>query len=725
MSYLFCTLAVFSLLSLSCGPQDSPEPDMPDTPDVPVTPTPDPTPDPEPTPKYTYWKVDESKSQNDISMTKKEEGGVVEYNMLTTGVDPYFYFEKLTQANPADSCVLTFEYQATKSISLQFFFCTPGASEGKSIKRTVASSGSWRAANLPIAVESLDFGWGEAGHSMRFDLGSEPGVTFKIRKVRLRAATAAEKSVIQASLDERARKAQVAETIKSYLSTDYQSKVTAVEVTSDKIYISGEVKGEGLELVELTPWQDITDAAFENRQAVSSSFKLSQDRFAEHNGYIYDRIQSRWAIVRKLSDTQDKLVSAAHYADAIPCQFTAPEMKVKSKKGLGGFFGHDVQIKDLDDLHVTSVTVNVTPTSFFFRSDPGNSITHSYCGKTYYVRKSDIEALDNRLKTCQDKGIMVAAIILIQRSASDALVSRDVVHPDCDGGNYSMPNFTTEDGVQTYGAMLDFLASRYNPADGSNGSIHNWIMHNEVDAANEWTNMGTGQDEAVVTHTYEKSLRLCYNIARQYYPYARVLASFAHTWTKCDNSTGFTSKSMLEKIVRYSALEGDFEWGLAAHPYPQSLLEPRIWSKDTRATYSMDSDFVTFKNLEVLDKWVKMPENMYMGSVKRTLWLSENGTNAKSYSESDLADQAAGAAWALKKVYALDGIDAIQWHNWYDHPTEVAQGLRIGLRDSNLAVKPVWYVYQAAGTEKESEMFDPYLSLIGVRSWLEILNLEF
>ena len=270
--------------------------------------------------------------------------------------------------------------------------------------------------------------------------------------------------------------------------------------------------------------------------------------------------------------------------------------------------------------------------------------------------------------------------------------------------------------------MLDFIASRYSPADGTHGSIHNWIMHNEVDAANEWTNMGSKATENMMVHEYVKSMRLCYNIARQYYPYARVMASLTHTWTKSDNDTGFTSKSILEKIVKYSSIEGDFEWGVAAHPYPQSLLEPRIWSKDTRATYSMDSDFVTFKNLEVLDKWILTPAHMYGGNVKRLLLLSENGTNARSYDDADMADQAAGAAWAMKKVYRLHGIDGIDWHNWYDNPDEVAQGLRIGLRNTALEKKPVWTVYQAAGTDKEAEVFDPYLSVIGISSWDEIFK---
>ena len=163
----------------------------------------------------------------------------------------------------------------------------------------------------------------------------------------------------------------------------------------------------------------------------------------------------------------------------------------------------------------------------------------------------------------------------------------------------------------------------------------------------------------------------------------------------------------------FFSAEGTLPWWMSG----LSLFMGFFW-----ATYSMDSDFVTFKNLEVLDKWILTPAHMYGGNVKRLLLLSENGTNARSYDDADMAYQAAGAAWAMKKVYRLHGIDGIDWHNWYDNPDEVAQGLRIGLRNTALEKKPVWTVYQAAGTDKEAEVFDPYLSVIGISSWDEIFK---
>ena len=719
---LFFLLSAFFFL-LSCQSPSKIEPPVP-----PATEQPDPTPQgpsQEP-PKETekYWKVDASKRMNDIYFEEKEVDGVMEYGFSCTGVDPYFYLEPLKGADVAKECVLSFEYQSNSELASQLFFCTPSASEAKSTRKTFPASSSWKSVAVPVYFYALDFGWGSDGHSLRIDPCSKSGVILKIRKMKLREPNASEKAFIDKEQKERDALKNRDSALKAYLNSSFTMSVTSVTASAEGVTITGSASGDGVELVEITPWQDVTDASFTDRHPVSGAFSVTVARVQEKDGYQYDRLQSRWALVKKGEGGTDTLVSAARYADVIPCTSSVPEVKIKDKKGLGGYSGNDVQTQDLTDLGISHVTVNVTPNNFFFKNDPGNSITHKYCGKTYYIRKSSIDKYDKLFTTCQEKGIVVSAIILIQRTAADYAVRTDVVHPDCDGGYYSMPNFTTVSGVQTYGAMLDFLASRYSPADGTHGSIHNWIMHNEVDAANEWTNMGSKATENMMVHEYVKSMRLCYNIARQYYPYARVMASLTHTWTKSDNATGFTSKSILEKIVKYSSIEGDFEWGVAAHPYPQSLLEPRIWSKDTRATYSMDSDFVTFKNLEVLDKWILTPAHMYGGNVKRLLLLSENGTNARSYDDADLANQAAGAAWAMKKVYRLHGIDGIDWHNWYDNPDEVAQGLRIGLRNTALEKKPVWTVYQAAGTDKEAEVFDPYLSVIGISSWDEIFTLS-
>ncbi|MCF0173226.1 MAG: hypothetical protein HUJ91_05800 [Bacteroidales bacterium] len=268
--------------------------------------------------------------------------------------------------------------------------------------------------------------------------------------------------------------------------------------------------------------------------------------------------------------------------------------------------------------------------------------------------------------------------------------------------------------MNRYAACLDFLAFRYSRSDGRYGRIDKWILHNEVDMGTSWTNMGA-QHLNTYMHEYVKSLRICHDIARSYNPNAEVMASFTHNWMQRDD---YCAKEMLDILLDYSRTEGDFHWGVALHPYPQSLSNPKTWN-DSGATWSMNTKYITFKNLEVIDHWIKQPEHKFRNSEKRSLWLSENGANSPSYSDSDLANQAACAAWALYKVSQLDGIDAMQWHNWSDNPEE---GVKIGLRTQDLDPKPAYYVYKAAYTSSQESVFAPYLPVIGVSSWPQIMR---
>ena len=82
---------------------------------------------------------------------------------------------------------------------------------------------------------------------------------------------------------------------------------------------------------------------------------------------------------------------------------------------------------------------------------------------------------------------------------------------------------------------------------------------------------------------------------------------------------------MLDFMNLFSKAEGDFFWSLACHSYPAQLGNPCTWD-DAQATFSMDTEYVTLKNLEVLDKWVSVPQNQYKGGIRRSVWLSEAGT---------------------------------------------------------------------------------------------------
>ena len=79
-----------------------------------------------------------------------------------------------------------------------------------------------------------------------------------------------------------------------------------------------------------------------------------------------------------------------------------------------------------------------------------------------------------------------------------------------------------------------------------------------------------------------------------------------------------------------------------------------------------------------------------------------------------------------KKIKALDGIQTLIWHANADNAVEGSLNLGLHYRhddpDRPWGRKPAWYVFQAFGTEHESEVLDQYLPVIGVSQWSEIMH---
>ena len=667
------------------------------------------------------------KTTNQLAATKTDTN---HYKFLTEGGDPYILTSGISKSLNKDSVVLTFEYKSSSEINdLQIFFAPPIA-ENRSIKSDgILKTDTWKVYSINLKSMIKDLSWGNSSDFLRIDFGTKKGVELEIRKMFFRSMNEDEANELEKEESQLRVDAEIEKSIKSYLFQNFSSKINNVKVGVDNILISGQYKGDGtFSLAEILPNDTLTRSSkFINQTKLSTPiFEITIPRFAKDKDIHYDRLLSKWVILKKEGD-KDKIDSHARYADDIYSKQKMEKGILKKRKGLGAFHVNRGFTKDLDLLGIGSVTVNIAITEFMYLQPKANAIAHQYGNKTYYFSMDYINNLDNTLRLTSSKDIVVAAIILVHssRNSIDKEIGKILEHPNyTPEGIFTMPNITTQEGINCYAAALDFLSSRYNRPDNSYGRIDKWIMHNEVDAGLTWTNMGN-KPMLVYLDTYIKSMRLCHNITRQYDEHSEVLGSFTHSWTEPVEL--YSSKEMLTNMQKFSSVEGDFQWGVAYHPYPQDLNEPKTWN-DSKATFSMNSPLVTFKNLEVIDTWIKKSENKFKNSVKRTLWLSENGTNSKTYSDKDLKEQAAGFAYTWKKIKNLDGIDGFQWHNWIDNRHEF--GLKIGLRkypdDENDpgGAKPVWYVYQAADTDDEDKVFEPYKVIVGVKDWSEIMRTD-
>jgi hypothetical protein len=514
--------------------------------------------------------------------------------------------------------------------------------------------------------------------------------------------------------------------LREYLGRTFPCTVDHVAVDERQVTIEGKVGGDPGELflasagieVPITR-TDLFDIVEPIRPAADGRFAVSVPR---HVGQ-HDRLLDRWAVVAKSAEGVS-LRSHFRYADEVKAIGSPPWPTPRGKKGVGALWAGR-PLSDLDDLGISWATVNVVITPLLRGSPGAGRTSFEAFGRTWYADDRTVEHLDQSLLEAAKRQIIVSAIILVgqAKSAADPTIGKLLAHPDADpAGVYVMPNLTTAEGVQTYAAALEFLARRYTRADGRFGRIHHWILHNEVDAGWTWTNAG---DKSALEYIdlYQRSMRMAHLIARQYDPRAKAFISLTHHWAKPGGPRFYAGRELLDGLIEFGRAEGDFDWAIAFHPYPQNLGNPRVW-EDRRVNFTFDTPQITFKNIEVLDAWVGRPSAMYLGRQVRTVHLTEQGLNSRDYSEKSLRDQAAGMAYAWSKIEGLPTIEAFDYHNWVDNRGE--GGLRIGLRrfpddkEDPQGKKPIWEVYRAAGTADEAAVFEPYKGVVGVKDWKDV-----
>ncbi len=527
--------------------------------------------------------------------------------------------------------------------------------------------------------------------------------------------------------------ADTSSVLQAYLDQKLDSEIVSIQVGEKTIKISAKASNPNEQLyLGWLPMEAktgaIADAASLMKIVSNNDASVSVDipRFVKQPDGDYDLLTSRWQLYRQNGGVY-RPVSLARYSDDVICRApNLPRAIPKSKKGLGGWSARREVLKDeLEDLGIASVTVNVIINHLVATTPKANHRPFTWQGRTYYANEQALAQYDTTFQEAAKHDIVVSTILLVANPHKSSNADYKLLaHPECEEkAQFAMPNVGSKDGLELYGAILNLMAERWSQPNSVHGRVHHWIMHNEVDVGRVWTNAGEKSDIEYVD-LYVRSMRLMNLIVKQYDPHASAFISLTHHWGEKGGKDYYGSKRILQLLTQFCRAEGDFSWGLAYHPYPQSLFNPRTW-EDKQATFDFNTKKITPRNLEVLDAYMKKPELLYRGKV-RHIHLSENGFNSKDYAAKTLEDQAAGMALAWKKVSSLDSIETWHYHNWIDNRHE--GGLRIGLRkfpddeEDPLGKKPIWYLYQALGSSTESSIADPYLKTIGAPDWQSLLH---
>jgi len=402
-------------------------------------------------------------------------------------------------------------------------------------------------------------------------------------------------------------------------------------------------------------------------------------------------------------------------------RYNEPYPTAASKKGL--------QVEMVDDalaLGVRHAAVNINLTALFVRGEGGGALSYSSDGETFHFQRQYVEGMDQQVKRLSDAGVLVNLIVLAYASG-DPAVDRVLLHPNYDTNapnHLGAFNTVTPEGRKWFTACLRFLAERWSRPDQKCGRVVGYLIGNEVNSHWWWSNEGRVKMNEFADD-YLRTVRLMHGAIRQQSSWARVYLSLEHHWNirfpAGDEYQSFPARAFLEYFGRRAKEQGDFDWHLAFHPYPEDLFKPDFWN-DKSATTNADTPRITFKNLQMLTAFMKSPEMQFAGEPRRII-LSEQGFHTPDGEKGEIL-QAAAYCYAYKQVEALDGIDAFILHRQVDHAGE--GGLLLGLRRNQLAgnelrpKKRIYECFRLADTPQWEKTFAFALPIVGITNWSDV-----
>ena len=407
-------------------------------------------------------------------------------------------------------------------------------------------------------------------------------------------------------------------------------------------------------------------------------------------------------------------VGLAQTSHAITSRYTEPYPTAESKKVL------QVEIVD-DALHlgIKHAGLNINLSQLIDPNGDPDNPAWKYNGKTYHFQRGYLSRMDSQIRALSEKGVLVNLIVLAYQS-HDERVNQIMLHPNAvekPPNRLCAFNTVTEESRHWFSATLEFMAERWSHPERKHGRIVGYIIGNEVNSHWWWANMGRVSMEAFADD-YQRTVRLAHSAVRGQSSWARVYISLEHHWTirypPGDDQQAFPGRDFLDYFATRARVEGDFDWHLAYHPYPENLRNPRFWN-DASATMDANTKRITFKNIEVLENYLGRQSLLHNGTRRRIIF-SEQGFDTPKTEDGELI-QAAAYCYAYKKIESLPGIDAFILHRHVDHRHE--GWLLLGLRrwDAAKTKKHIYECFRLADTPDWERAFQFALPMIGLESW--------
>lgn len=388
--------------------------------------------------------------------------------------------------------------------------------------------------------------------------------------------------------------------------------------------------------------------------------------------------QGKFAIGIKKSKSAYSVISPKSYVSN-PEKLstnTAAYFVPGTKKGIQA-----TDINELTDTKSKTVFFNLY-ISDLMRKDSGVE-TYKYNGKTYHF--NGLYGYVYLVQQCNAKEIQVTAQISIDRNAStQSFITGNSPYAETAYYGWNTDNSTTR---QTMEAMFAYLGEKFGK---NNCYISNWILGNEVNSASGYYYVGNVSFSKFIS-MYSEAFRCLYNAVKSSRGSSKVFICLDNCWNQKNAFTiCYSARSTLESFAaKISDMQKDVNWNLAYHAYNQPLSDSQFWSGANASMFTSDANtttFITMRNIQTLTDYVK---NRF-GSNTRII-LSEQGFSSTYGGQ---ANQAAAIALAYYKAACNPMIDAFIIRSYKDEAHEVAQGLAMGLKDTNGKKKTAYNVFK-------------------------------
>ncbi len=468
---------------------------------------------------------------------------------------------------------------------------------------------------------------------------------------------------------------------------------------------------------------------------VDSNATLTIDRYDAND---YDNLYNKFILAK-----DNALVAGPFYVSDIESERTfAQKITADTKKGV-----IDQGKDDLIETGCGWTEYNINPNAMIYPNEyvdsEGNtvaidnsSLTDSQAipfvsnGKTYYFRKSTIDAMDNDLIFCKNNNIKVVYIIYNQINHDQTFAPYYMAYPearDYDKNKIWALDTSTELGAGYFTAAMEFMAERYSRETGEYGYVHRFVIGNEIDLSSEWNalfnyNQKDPLELKQYVEEYARTLRIAEQATKKYYDDSMVLVSTCHSWN--GNRTAlasYSAKSIYDYLNAKISYQGNYNWGMAGHPYPKDLsaaafLEEEADDNDLSGNIN-DSLYVTWTNLEILDIYLAQDHLLYNGEMRR-VYLTEGGVSSGGYNSPTASKnalcQAAGIAYAYYKAVSMDCIDAFIYYKLIDSAAD-GGGCNFGIYTDSMEKKISYEVFKYMDTQYSFDVANQYLSNIKFR----------